>query len=232
MGLLVEPPAASVPTAALCSAPAATPKPAAAQDGRVYVVYDELHKAIANSLAQLQKAGWDAPDYLLAISGGGLIPARILRSVLRRGTKQGGCAAIKVIGLELYNDELDGRPSDAGVRRTQWLEPGSTSLAGRHILVVDEVDDSRATLEYAVRELKADVAAEEAAAAAAGLPPPGPTHLGVFMLHCKQREKVGRLPEDVPQFVAQEVEGNPWLVYPWDAPDIEEHNQLASQGRQ
>lgn len=46
------------------------------------------------------------------------------------------------------------------VTRTQWLDLSSlemASLVGKNILIVDEVDDTRTTLEYAVRELKKDV---------------------------------------------------------------------------
>ena len=32
-----------------------------------------------------------------------------------------------------------------------------TNLIGRNVLIVDEVDDSRTTLEYAVKELQKDV---------------------------------------------------------------------------
>ena len=32
-----------------------------------------------------------------------------------------------------------------------------TSLIGKNVLIVDEVDDSRTTLEYAVKELQKDV---------------------------------------------------------------------------
>lgn len=195
---------------------------------RMHCSYDSLHTAIVNSLDKLREASWHNPDYLLAISGGGLIPARILRSVLRMGTKNAGCATIKVIGLELYSDELEGRPRETGVVRTQWLELHSTPLVGKRILVVDEVDDSRQTLEFAVRELQADIKAQEAALEAAGQPVPD-TQLGVYVLHNKQREKVGKLPEGIPQFVAQEVDGEPWIIYPWDAPCIHTHNTLAQQ---
>lgn len=46
------------------------------------------------------------------------------------------------------------------VTRTQWLDFSSLEMAnlvGRNILIVDEVDDTRTTLEYAVRELEKDV---------------------------------------------------------------------------
>jgi hypothetical protein len=74
----------------MVKAAAAEPPP------KMYCSYDSIHVAIASSLTTLQQAGWAEPDCLLAISGGGLIPARILRSVLRRGSGNGGCAAIRV----------------------------------------------------------------------------------------------------------------------------------------
>jgi len=46
------------------------------------------------------------------------------------------------------------------VTRTQWLDLSSLEMAnliGKSVLIVDEVDDTRTTLEYAVRELQKDV---------------------------------------------------------------------------
>jgi len=102
---------------------------------------------------------------MIAIGGGGYVPARILRSFL----KQPGSPNIPIqaIGLSLY-EELPGRntPGDAEqpgtkVTRTQWLDLTSLgemeNLVGKRILIVDEVDDTRTTLEYAVKELEKDV---------------------------------------------------------------------------
>ena len=86
-----------------------------------------------------------------------------------------------------------------------WLVLGAASAAANPacpLFVPLQVDDSRATLAYATRELLADIAAEEGALAAQGRPVP-PTRLGVFVLHNKQRPKAGALPEGVPEFVAQ-----------------------------
>jgi hypoxanthine phosphoribosyltransferase len=47
------------------------------------------------------------------------------------------------------------------VTRTQWLDLSSLEMAnliGKNVLIVDEVDDTRTTLDYAVRELEKDVA--------------------------------------------------------------------------
>lgn len=70
---------------------------------------------------------------------------------------------IQAIGLSLYEDLGRGDPEEVPgtkVTRTQWLDLSSlemNNLIGKNILIVDEVDDTRTTLEYAVRELQKDV---------------------------------------------------------------------------
>jgi hypoxanthine phosphoribosyltransferase len=98
---------------------------------------------------------------MIAIGGGGYVPARILRSFL----KQPGSPNIPIqaIGLSLY----ESLPTDVveapgtKVTRTQWLDLTALGemegLVGKRVLIVDEVDDTRTTLEYAVRELEKDV---------------------------------------------------------------------------
>jgi hypoxanthine phosphoribosyltransferase len=70
---------------------------------------------------------------------------------------------IQAIGLSLY-EQLGSDPVEqlgTTVTRTQWLDLSSLemdNLIGKNVLIVDEVDDTRTTLEYAVRELEKDVA--------------------------------------------------------------------------
>jgi hypoxanthine phosphoribosyltransferase len=107
---------------------------------------------------------------MIAIGGGGYVPARILRSFL----KQPGSPNIPIqaIGLSLYETLPSHHPSGANtpgemeqlgtkVTRTQWLDLTSLgemeNLVGKRILIVDEVDDTRTTLDYAVKELEKDV---------------------------------------------------------------------------
>lgn len=98
---------------------------------------------------------------MIAIGGGGYVPARILRSFL----KQPGSPNIPIqaIGLSLYESLTTDVVEAPGtkVTRTQWLDLTALGemegLIGKRILIVDEVDDTRTTLEYAVRELEKDV---------------------------------------------------------------------------
>lgn len=70
---------------------------------------------------------------------------------------------IQAIGLSLYESlGTEGPEEKPGtkVTRTQWLDLSSLEMAnliGKNVLIVDEVDDTRTTLEYAVRELEKDV---------------------------------------------------------------------------
>jgi len=55
------------------------------------------------------------------------------------------------------------------------------NLIGKNILIVDEVDDTRTTLEYAVRELMKDV--EEARKSAGKTGDESETKFSIFVLH-------------------------------------------------
>ena len=94
---------------------------------------------------------------------------------------------IQAIGLSLYESLPTTNPSNpveapgTKVTRTQWLDLSSlemSNLVGKNILIVDEVDDTRTTLEYAVKELQKDV---EAARQKIG--GRGETRFSIFVLH-------------------------------------------------
>lgn len=194
---------------------------------------------------------------MIAIGGGGYVPARILRSFL----KQPGSPNIPIqaIGLSLYEtlatDSVVEEPGK-NVIRTQWLDLTSLgemkNLIGKKILIVDEVDDTRTTLEYAVKELEKDV---EIARQKLGVE--GKTEFSIFVLHVsskhrilspgdvcevqaltnlqiqnKDKTKKGTLPEDMiksGRYMAARTVGDEWICYPWEAADIEEHDELSRQ---
>jgi len=111
------------------------------------------------------------------------------------------------------------------VLRTQWLGPSKT-LLGRRALIVDEVDDSRSTLHYAVTELQKDVETEllklpEAEREA------NKTKFAIFVVHNKLKPKAHELPDDIPYYAGAEV-GDVWLDYPWEMKDIDEHDRKAA----
>lgn len=210
-----------------------------------------MHRLCQQSAAKLLAKF--QPQLMIAIGGGGYVPARIMRSFL----KQPGSPNIPIqaIGLSLYESLGDDSVEAIGtkVTRTQWLDMTALgqmeNLVGKRILIVDEVDDTRTTLEYAVRELQKDV---EAAARRMGGDQPK-THFSIFVLHVrpapppatrprpappadacavqnKDKPKKGVLPNDMLEtsYEAAQTVGDVWINYPWEATDIEEHDRLAA----
>lgn len=115
------------------------------------------------------------------------------------------------------------------VTRTQWIDyhQSNIDLVGKNVLIIDEVDDTRTTLHYAVSELKKDV---EMQAREKGVDP-GLTKFGVFVLHDKQKEKKADLPEEIMNgnyFAARSVPDY-WIAYPWESTDIVYHQKMAEK---
>lgn len=89
------------------------------------------------------------------------------------------------------------------------------NLIGKNVLIVDEVDDTRTTLEYAVRELEKDVEAAVKKLGREG----ETTRFSIFVLHNKDKTKKGVLPQEIlkGRYSAARTVGDVWINYPWEA---------------
>lgn len=196
---------------------------------KLYVTYNDVHKMCQQSAEKLLSDF--QPQLIIAIGGGGYVPARILRSFLKKPNSPN--IPIQAIGLSLYeslgNDEVEAPGTK--VTRTQWLDLTALgemqNLVGKKILIVDEVDDTRTTLEYAVKELEKDI---ELARQRMGGDAPK-TEFGIFVLHNKDKPKKGKLPHDMidSRYTAAATVKDVWICYPWEAIDIDEHDNHASK---
>jgi hypoxanthine phosphoribosyltransferase len=153
-------------------------------DDKYYYSYDDIHHLIKSSSSKLNEFN---PDIILAIGGGGLIPARILRNYLNK--------PIYVITVKGY-DENDNISSI--IETIQWLD---MDLNNKKILIVDEIDDTRHTLKYCVDQLKQKNNANK---------------IGIFVIHNKIKDKVWDINENIFYHPAITIEDN-WVVYPWDS---------------
>jgi hypothetical protein len=166
-----------------------------------YFSYQEIHKTAKSMAGRIEAAGY-SPDVIVAIGSGGFIPARIIRTFLGK--------PILAVGIAYYdaNDKPTKFP-----RKVQWIEEAERQLSGKKILLVDEVDDSRTTLEYCIRELLSH----------------HPAAIAVTVLHNKNKPKRGVIPPEVAHYIVGEELGDVWIVYPWDAVDIDEHDVKAKK---
>jgi hypoxanthine phosphoribosyltransferase len=143
---------------------------------------------------------------------------------------------IQAIGLSLYErlttDSVEEAPGTE-VKRLQWLDMNSSmaNLVGKNVLIVDEVDDTRTTLAYAVKELEGDVEKARAQLPADSELKNKKTNFHIFVLHNKNKPKKGELDEDMTnnRYCAAVTTGDVWICYPWEAEDINEHDTLAKQ---
>jgi hypoxanthine phosphoribosyltransferase len=168
-------------------------------DGKYFLSYARIHETV-RGMADVIRASGFTPDVIVAIGSGGFIPARILRTFIEK--------PILTVGIAYY--DADNRPTTTP-RTIQWIDEVEQKLRGRRILLVDEVDDSRVTLEYCLRELLRHEPAE----------------IAVAVLHNKRKEKRGSIPAEIRRYWAGEELEDRWICYPWDARDIEHHEALS-----
>jgi uncharacterized protein len=164
-----------------------------------YFSYRHIHRTVKELARRVIDDGYN-PDVIVAIGTGGFIPARILKTFINR--------PILTVGLQLYDEH--NVPARIP-RKIQWIDEVEQKLTGRRVLLVDEVDDTRTTLEYCLKELLAH----------------HPAELAVAVLHRKNKPKRGTIPPEITRFYVGEELDDQWIVYPWDAEDIDTHTDLA-----
>ena len=164
---------------------------------KLYFTYNDIHKTIKKLSIEIAEADFK-PDLMVAIGTGGFIPARIMKTFLH--------LPILTVGVKYYdsNNKIQSEPE-----KIQWIDEVEKRLKGKKILLVDEVDDSRSTLEYCLRELLKHE----------------PEEIAVAVLHKKEKKKAGLIPEEITKYYTGESIPDYWCCYPWDADDIDKHDK-------
>ncbi|SMN19641.1 similar to Saccharomyces cerevisiae YDR399W HPT1 Dimeric hypoxanthine-guanine phosphoribosyltransferase [Maudiozyma saulgeensis] len=198
-----------------------------------YISYNNVHQLCQLAAERIKTF---KPDYIIAIGGGGFIPARILRTFL----KEKGIPTVRIFAiiLSLYEDinSVGSTVEQVGVtvQRTQWIdyEQCKLDLVGKNVLIVDEVDDTRTTLHYALSELEKD-AKQQAKDKGVDLikNPELNTKFGIFVLHDKMKPKKADLPSEIlndpNRYFAAKTVPDEWYAYPWESKDIVYHTKMA-----
>lgn len=167
---------------------------------KLYLTYNDIHKTVKSLADQIVEED-SLPEVMVAIGTGGFIPARILKTFIER--------PIYTVGISYY--DLENKPKDSP-QKIQWIDEVEKKLQGKRVLLVDEVDDSRVTLEYCLKELIKH----------------HPSEISVAVLHNKLKQKNGSFPPEVKKYFAGRELPDKWICYPWDADDIEQQDRLAA----
>jgi hypoxanthine phosphoribosyltransferase len=175
-----------------------------ADEQKYYVSYNTVHKLVKGLAQKLKDSGYD-PDVIVAIGSGGFIPARIIKTFINR--------PIYAVGISYYG--IDHTHMDHP-HKIQWIDEVQSQLTGKKVLLIDEVDDTRATLAYCVGELLKYK----------------PEEIAVLVLHNKLKKKDVEMPSEIKRYYAGEEIPDIWIKYPWDAIDIDEHTELERKMRE
>ena len=147
---------------------------------KLYYSYEDISNLIKNNYNKIKQ-----PDYIIAIGGGGLIPARMLRKYINK--------PIYVITVSLYNDEN----MKDNLEVLQWID---LDLKDKNKLIVDEIDDTRKTLDFYINRLKTRNNAN---------------NISVFVLQNTLKNKISVLDASIDYFACDTIEDK-WVIYPWD----------------
>ena len=122
--------------------------------------YNEVHQLIAKTATKIHDSSFSA-DIIVAIGGGGFIPARILRTFIPR----------PLVAVSISRYAVGEKPLEKPIR-LQWIDGIEKLINGSRVLLVDEVDDEGTTL--------ADVAD--------GMLQAGAVEVATFVLHYKRKK--------------------------------------------
>ncbi|MBN2533133.1 MAG: phosphoribosyltransferase [Spirochaetales bacterium] len=167
-------------------------------EDKLYFTYQQIHKLVQKIIREINTAGYSF-DVIVAIGTGGFIPARIVKTYINR--------PIFTVGIQYYNE--NNKPAESP-KKIQWIDEVERKLKGKKILLVDEIDDSRTTLVFCLNELLRH----------------DPAQVAIAVIHNKIKTKNADFPQKILYFCGSDVE-NKWVVYPWSALDIDEHDRLA-----
>lgn len=171
------------------------------KDNKFYVSYNTVHKLVKGLAEKITASGFD-PDVIVAIGSGGFIPARIIKTFINR--------PIYAVGISYYG--LDHKHKTHPTK-IQWIDEVADQLRGKKVLLIDEVDDTRATLAYCVGELLSY----------------SPEEIAVLVLHNKLKKKDVEFPPEIKRYYPALEISDLWIKYPWDAEDIDEHTRLEAE---
>lgn len=154
---------------------------------RINYDYRIIHNLVKFGSIKVKASNFK-PDLILAIGGGGFIPARMLRTFID--------VPIVSMTINFYNkdNEIQDKPIILQMIDKEILE-------GKNVLIVDEVDDTRKTLGHIINYFNEHSYNIK--------------QLGIFVVNNKKKEKVYSIPENIYYYSCAETD-DIWINYPWD----------------
>ncbi len=169
------------------------------------VSYEHVHQLIDSNIHEFLNPD-NRPDCIIAVSGGGDIPARIVRTAL-------ATVPIYHVGVRSYSDTKIGQQQQE-IEVYQWIEPDTLAewtWDRKRILIVDDIIDSNKTMNYVAERIANEIHKE--------------SHVDVFTLYDKFVMNINFNPPQPPAFwrnyvsnivVGESVTKDTWVMFPWE----------------
>lgn len=100
----------------------------------VKIDWSQMQRLMHELLRQLHESAW-RPDYVVGLTRGGLVPAVMISQYL---------------GCDMHALKVSLRDSDSDCESNLWM--AEDALAGKNILIVDDINDSGATIDWIRRD--------------------------------------------------------------------------------
>lgn len=105
---------------------------------KLHYSYNQIHD-LCILLANKIKKKYN-PDVILAIGGGGFIPARIIRNIID----------VPIVTLTInYYDKNNNITKNPNI--VQWVD--EELIRNKNVLIIDEIDDTRKTLNFIINKI-------------------------------------------------------------------------------
>ena len=148
---------------------------------KVFYSYDDIADLVITKIEQIKYNNFDC---IIAIGSGGLIPAVIIKNILN--------IPLYVINISSYNNHIKG-----DIKVNQWLDH---DFKDKHVLLVDEIDDTGSTLTFCTNKLRQDNNCYD---------------LSIFVIHNRVHNKCSNYINHEPYHYCELIETDDWINYPW-----------------
>ena len=143
--------------------------------------YDQINSLIVNKINKIKHKNF---DIIIAIGSGGLIPGVIIKNLLN--------IPMYVISVSSYDQKIKG-----DIKINQWIDNDFTN---KHILLVDEIDDTGSTLTFCTNKLKKYNKCN---------------NLSIFVVHNRNSKKCDNYINHKNYYECQIIDSDLWIKYPW-----------------
>lgn len=151
---------------------------------KVYVSWNDVQRQVQELVRQMWQDHW-VPDYVVGITRGGLTPANLISQYL---------------DVPMHTLKVSLRDGDNDCETNLWMHDDAT-VDNRNILIVDDINDSGATLNWIQKDWGPEV--------------DWGTNVRVAVLYDNEASESNHTPDYSAENINKAADPQ-WIVFPWE----------------